>query len=178
MPAPSRVITEFLLAWRIPLLVLGVVLAAATYPASRGLVFDRSIENMFAPGDPLLAPYEKLKRTFGGNEVVLAVYVDEQLLSVDGQGIRRLAALSRELKAVPGVRDVISLDQPLGERIADPANPLAATAAGLARRLHPRRRRQDGGRRLHVGPRVGNRRAATAGDRRFAADHRHVGPAG
>ena len=33
-----------------------------------------SIENMFAPDDPLLVPYRQLKRTFGGDEIALAAY--------------------------------------------------------------------------------------------------------
>ncbi|MEE8451856.1 MAG: hypothetical protein V3R99_08075 [Thermoguttaceae bacterium] len=81
----SRSISDLLIAWRIPLLLLGVAAAVAAYFPSQDLVFDRSIENMFAPDDPLLEPYAKLKRTFGGNEIVLAVYVDEDLLHPDGR---------------------------------------------------------------------------------------------
>ncbi len=121
----SRSISDLLIAWRIPLLLLGVAAAVAAYFPSQDLVFDRSIENMFAPDDPLLEPYAKLKRTFGGNEIVLAVYVDEDLLHPDGRGIARTAVLSAELKAVPGVKDVISLDQPRGLDIVRPNDPLS-----------------------------------------------------
>ena len=55
---------------RWPLLAIGLLLGGLAYFPSRSLEFDRSIENMFAPDDPLLAPYQKLKSTFGGNEIV------------------------------------------------------------------------------------------------------------
>ena len=112
-------IIDYWIAWRFPLLVAAFVAGALAFPAAGRLQFDRSVETMFAPGDPILEPYEKLKRTFGGNEIVLAVYVDEGLLSPDGRGIDRLMDLSRQLKVVPGVKDVLSLDQPLGREIVE-----------------------------------------------------------
>lgn len=112
------------IALRFPLLLLAVVAGVVAFPAAGRLQFDRSIENMFTPGDPILAPYEKLKRTFGGNEIVMAVYDDPGLLSPDGQAVQRLTKISRRLKAVSGVKDVLSLDQPLGQAIVDD-NPVA-----------------------------------------------------
>ena len=53
--------------------------AAVCYVPAQQLEFDRSIENMFAPGDPILEPYHLLKQAFGANEIVLAAYVDPQL---------------------------------------------------------------------------------------------------
>src|SRR5262245_21634343 len=91
------------------LLVFALLSAAAAFFPSRQVRFDRSIEHMFAPNDPLLAPYQRLKRDFGGNEVVMAVYQDEQLLAADGSGIERLAQISQKIKDVPGVRDALSL---------------------------------------------------------------------
>lgn len=112
---PSTI--ERLIAWRIPLLITAVVVAvAAIIPAGR-VEFDRSIENLFAADDPLLVPYRQLKRTFGGNEIVLAVYVDDELLNPDAQGMERLTQIRRQLEAVPGVKGVLSLDQPLGKAI-------------------------------------------------------------
>jgi predicted RND superfamily exporter protein len=87
-----------------------VVAALAVWPA-RQMRFDRRIERMFSPDDPLLPPYERLKSQFGGNEIVLAVYADSDLMAADGRGIRRLDAISAQLKVVPGVRDVLSLAQ-------------------------------------------------------------------
>ncbi|HTN77739.1 MAG TPA: MMPL family transporter [Pirellulaceae bacterium] len=100
---------QSLIDWRNWLLIFAIALGAGAYWQSNELSFDRSIENMFGPDDPLLVPYRQLKQTFGGNEIVLAVYRDEQLLALDGQGLKRLSAVSRQLKAAPGVRDVLSL---------------------------------------------------------------------
>ena len=125
MHSIGRQITEILISWRMALLVLGIVLAAAAFFPAGKLVFDRSLENMFAPDDPLLAPYARLKRTFGGNEIVLAVYADEDLFARDGGGMRRLSGLGERLKAVPGVRDVVSLDQPMGHAVVEQNNPAA-----------------------------------------------------
>ncbi len=131
MSTLSQRITDLLIAWRFPLLLAAVVVCVAALPASLKLDFDRSVEKMFAPDDPLLEPYKKLKRIFGGNEVVGAVYVDEHLLARDGDGIQRLSALRKELEAVPGVRYALSIDQPLGRTIVDEANPLARAARKL-----------------------------------------------
>jgi hypothetical protein len=102
---------HFLIAARWPLFIVGLLLAAVTWFPAQHVSFDRSIEKMFAANDPLLAPYERLKRDFGGNEIVLAVYRDEQLLAPDGSGLQRLSTISQRLKNVPGVRDVLSLAQ-------------------------------------------------------------------
>lgn len=84
--------------------------AAGWLPGGR-LDFDRSIENMFAPDDPLLVPYQQLKRRFGGNELVLAVYQDPDLFREDGSGIRRLGEIAQRLAGVAGVEDVLSLSE-------------------------------------------------------------------
>ena len=91
--------------------------------------FDRSIENMFAPDDPLLAPYGLLKRTFGGNEIVMATYMDENLFSPEG--IARLVKLSAELSAVKGVKEVLTVDRLMGEKIADERDPTAEKLRNL-----------------------------------------------
>ncbi len=107
-----------------PLLVLGIVLGAIAYFPAQELQFDRAIENMFAPSDPLLPPYAQLKRTFGGNEIILAVYVDPQLMTE--AGMERLGKLSGELKQVPGVAATLAVnDGPLGNRVVHQGNPLA-----------------------------------------------------
>jgi predicted RND superfamily exporter protein len=113
MSSPSQRITSWLVQWRWPLLVVGVILAVLSWPASRQLSFDRSIDNMFAEDDPLLVPFQRLKRTFGGDEVVLAVYADDELLAPDHRGIRRLATVTDRLEKVPGVAAVLSLDRML-----------------------------------------------------------------
>ena len=62
---------------------------------------------MFASSDPLLVPFKQLKRTFGGDELVLAAYVDPNLLTAEG--IARVDQLTQRLKEVPGVSSVTSL---------------------------------------------------------------------
>jgi predicted RND superfamily exporter protein len=99
----------FLIHARWPLFGIALLIAAAAYIPSRQVRFDRSIEHMFAKSDPLLPPYQRLKRDFGGNEVVMAVYQDEHLLDPAGRGIERLAQISRRMKDVAGVQDVLSL---------------------------------------------------------------------
>ncbi len=124
----SERIARFLTAWRWPLLVAGVVLSVCFFLPARSLDFDRSIENMFAPDDPLLPPYHRLKRAFGGNEIVLAVYTDPDLMAKDGRGIERLAELSAKLEDMEGVRDVLSLaelDQSI-KTLDTVKNPLSA----------------------------------------------------
>ncbi|HEV7225578.1 MAG TPA: hypothetical protein VGN42_22925, partial [Pirellulales bacterium] len=103
----SQQITQRLIAWRWPLLALGLCSVAAAWLPAQRLGFDRSIENMFAPDDPLLPPFRQLKRTFGGDEIALAAYVDPDLLGVEG--LDRLEKLTKELAAVPGVASTFSL---------------------------------------------------------------------
>ena len=61
---------DFLIRWRWPLFALAMLIMAAAYIPSRYVRFDRSIEKLFAPSDPLLPPYQRLKQQFGGNEIV------------------------------------------------------------------------------------------------------------
>ncbi len=121
-------IANVLIAWRWPLLALAALLTVLAVGPAMRLDFDRSVENMFAPDDPLLPPYRLLKRTFRGNEVVLAAYVDPQLMT--SEGYHRLARLTRQLAAIDGVATtggqpaVMSLaSTPLGEAILDPTTP-------------------------------------------------------
>lgn len=107
MPSPrsnSQRFAEWLVDWRWPLLALAAAFTAAAWFPARRLEFDRSVENMFAPDDPLLVPYRQLKRTFGGNEIVIAAYRDENLLSQ--RGLARVADLTRRLGQVDGVAHV------------------------------------------------------------------------
>jgi predicted RND superfamily exporter protein len=99
--------TDRLIAWRWPLLVLAALATVIAWRPAHELSFDRSIENMFAPDDPLLEPFRQLKRTFGGDEIALAAYVDDELLSP--AGLDRLGKLTSELGKIRGVADAFSL---------------------------------------------------------------------
>ncbi len=87
-----------------------LIAALCWHPAGR-LSFDRSIDQMFAPDDPLLPPYHRLQERFGGNEVVLLVYDDPRLLDPSGVGLERVADVSRRCQAVRGVTAVLSLSE-------------------------------------------------------------------
>lgn len=96
-----------LISWRYVLLLVAAALTVAALPYAYRLQVDQSIENMFAPDDPVLAPYQQLKRTFGGDEIALAAYIDPQLLTA--RGMDRLENLTQRLAEVPGVASVFSL---------------------------------------------------------------------
>ncbi len=91
------------------LLALAAAIACVSLPLSRRLQLDWQVAGMFAPGDPLVASYERLQQRFGGNEIVLAVYRDQQLWSKSGDGLRRLEQISDLLAHTEGVEAVLSL---------------------------------------------------------------------
>lgn len=114
---PDRLAAQ-MIAHRWTLLGVAILLVGLAYPQASRLDFDRSIENMFAPDDPLLVPYRTLKRTFGGNEIALAAYVDPALLTPEG--MQRVAELTDQMSQVDGVQSVISLNTtPLGTALID-----------------------------------------------------------
>ncbi|MCE9553396.1 MAG: MMPL family transporter [Planctomycetes bacterium] len=105
-----------LVRYRFVVLAVAAIVALIAWPIGNRLSFDRSIENMFSPSDPLLPPYRKLKRVFGGDKVVLAAYVDPQLTTPEGY--RRVEQLTGQLQKVPGVSAVLSISStPLKEKI-------------------------------------------------------------
>lgn len=118
-------------AWRWPLLVLAIVLAAAAWRPSQSVTFDRSIENMFSPRDPVMGPFARFKAIFGDQEVLLAVYEDPELLAEDGEGLKRLEGVSQRLRAVDGVRDVLSLAE-INKLVGTIANPLTRSTSQAA----------------------------------------------
>jgi len=111
-------IAGWLIAWRLPLAVAAIALAAVSVERSRHLEFSRSIDAMFDRTDPALVPYRRIARTFGSSEVVLAAYDDPELFST--AGIDRLRRLTDRLAATPGIASASSLSStPLGQRIID-----------------------------------------------------------
>jgi predicted RND superfamily exporter protein len=98
-----------LVAWRLPLALLGLVILAAAWPLSAGLRMNRTIDQMFAPDDPGLLAYQELRESFGGNAVVMLVYRDNELFTPAGIG--RAKGLTERVKSVPGVRGVLSIDE-------------------------------------------------------------------
>lgn len=110
-----------MIRYRYGLLIFAAVLGVAAAFTGRGLRLDRSIESMFAVDDPILIPYQRMKRTFGQHEVVLAMYADEQLAT--DEGVARLKKIQESLRAIPGVAATVSLhDLPGGTDFDDDAD--------------------------------------------------------
>ena len=125
----SQRLATAMIDFRWPLLAwAGVLTLAAFWPASQ-LQFDRSIESIFPSDDPRLTSYLRLKETFGGNEIVLAVYEDPELFAEDGAGLERVTQIRESLAKVDGVKAVLGIDQPLGKAILEP------TPDGVAARV-------------------------------------------
>ena len=122
----TRSISRWLIRWRFVLLALAALLVVASILVPRQVEFDRSVQNLFSSENEILDSLRRLKRSFGGNEIVLAVYEDPDLLATSGTGIRRLAATSKRLEAVAGVRSTLSLDKLMGDLIANPTNGYAS----------------------------------------------------
>ena len=97
---------------------MALILTAVSVERSQHLQFSRSIDTMFDRSDPALAPYERMTRAFGSNEVVLAAYDDPELFTP--AGIARLRGLTAELGSLPGIASTTSLaSTPLGDSIID-----------------------------------------------------------
>ena len=116
VPLGASRLAAWLVQCRVWLAIVAAVLTAVAVNQAQKLEFSQSIETMFDRTDPALPPYDRLARTFGASEVVLAVYDDAELFTP--AGIKRLRELTATLAAVPGVASVMSLaDTPLGDRI-------------------------------------------------------------
>ena len=107
----ARLIVHF----RWPLFLCATALSILSGWVSREVSYNRSFEQMFAKNSELLEPYRRAKKIFGGSEVVLLVYEDENLLAADGNGLRKLSKVSEEVRTVNDrlgkktIRDVVSL---------------------------------------------------------------------
>lgn len=102
-----EVFASWLVNSRWILLVFAITLGTAAWMIKDKIAFDNSIEGMFADDNLSLMEYQRLKEIFGGSEIVLAAYDDNQLFSSDG--LQRLDNRSTELSAVGGVIGVLSL---------------------------------------------------------------------
>jgi len=89
------------------LLALAILLGGIGAYVGRDLQMDRSLERMFAPNDPLLAPYQDLQGAFGQHQLVLAVYRDPELATT--ASLARVNELAQAARAVPGVVSVVSM---------------------------------------------------------------------
>lgn len=106
-----KTIVKYLILWRFWLLAIAAALVLASFVVPKQVDFDRKVTNMISDDSEVLASFKRLKRSFGGNEIVLAVYEDAELLAADGSGIDRLRSIRKRLEAIPGVRSALSLDK-------------------------------------------------------------------
>ncbi len=98
-----------MIRWRWLLFAAAVGLALLAGVDSRRLEFDRSIDNMFSPADPVLVDFHRFRDVFAGDQIILVVYEDDKLLADDGAGLRRSADVTAQLRRVPGVSAALSL---------------------------------------------------------------------
>jgi predicted RND superfamily exporter protein len=95
--------------WRRWLLPAALVLFLIAWPLSRRLTFDRSIESLYAVGDPQLLDYLESKALFGGDELAIIAYTDPELFTegtreLSPEAEQRIRGLARELSNIPGVQ--------------------------------------------------------------------------
>ncbi len=110
-PRVMRWIARQLIARRWWLFGLAIAMVVIANVVPQEMDFDRKVTNMISDRDGVLSSFLKLKRSFGGNEIVLAAYEDNGLLSEDGSGIKRLKSIRTRLEDVDGVRSTLSLDK-------------------------------------------------------------------
>jgi len=94
-------IAEWLVRWRIWLLVLSIVITAVALPFSLKISLDQSIESFFAPSDPLLKGYRESRDAFGGDEFVLVAYEREDVATPES--LKDIAQFAEALSEIPGI---------------------------------------------------------------------------
>jgi hypothetical protein len=104
---PSRfrglaLLADFLLRYRIGLFVGAAAISAFAFVEASKLTLEQSIESLYALDDPHLVDYQESKSLFGGDEFVIVVYEDPELLTPDG--LARVRSFSDQLSQVPGVQ--------------------------------------------------------------------------
>ena len=123
MTADRNGIGEFLVARRWPLFAVAAICALTGFVTVGEMELDRSIESLFPADDPILAPFFRLQRRFGGNAIILAAYQDDDLLSEDGSGILRNEVISERMPALNALLDEHGIRPDPGAPIAIPTRP-------------------------------------------------------
>jgi uncharacterized protein len=107
----SQKFSRFVIAWRVLLLTVAVMSGLTAAWISKDFRLDRRLESMFPRGSKVLSDYQLLKQSFGGNEVVLIVYSDDQFWSGSNESMERLRELNNSISSSQGVRAVMDLSQ-------------------------------------------------------------------
>ncbi len=100
---------NWLVRRRLMFFPLGLLLFGLAWPISQRLEFDRSIESLYAEGDPHLREYLESKSLFGGDELAMVAYTDPELFvrgtdELSNAAERRIRELAGQLAAIEGVR--------------------------------------------------------------------------
>jgi predicted RND superfamily exporter protein len=106
-----RKFSRFVVAWRFLFLALAVASGLTAAWISKDFRLDRRLESMFPRDSKVLNDYQLLKESFGGNEVVLIVYSDDQFWSGSNESMERLRELGDKIRGSQGVRAVMDLSQ-------------------------------------------------------------------
>lgn len=121
-------VAAWLIRWRVALVVVAVIIFFPLLPVSRGLQFDRTITAMFSPADKTFQDYMLLREHFGSNTVVMLVYHDPGLMTVEG--MERNRVIAQRVEKIDGVIGVLSTSlledsvqpfQPVGSNPDQPA---------------------------------------------------------
>lgn len=98
---------EFILKYKIVLIILIIVLTVISFRYVPRLQLDDDETTWFSSDDPILIAYNELQDTFIGSDFVIVAYESTDILSEPE--ITYLAFLTEKLENVPNVTDVSSL---------------------------------------------------------------------
>jgi len=113
------------------LLILGIVLFSVIFLLTPRITPTYNIGALLPPYHPERKDWEKFKTIFGDEELLLVVYQDPGLFHPNGAGIAKARSIAERLRRIPGVRDVWSIDQPLGDLIAQPTSAISRSVHQL-----------------------------------------------
>ncbi len=99
---------QFLIRWRVVVLLVVVILAAGAWPLASQIQFDRSIESLYTEDDDHLQAYSRSRALFGGDEFAAVAWSEDGLFdpksgTVSETSRQRLDAMADRLSRVPGV---------------------------------------------------------------------------
>ncbi|QDT65705.1 efflux RND transporter permease subunit [Calycomorphotria hydatis] len=94
-------LVDTLIRYRVIVFCMAIALAVCAFGPSRSLEFDRSIESLYGPDDPILVDFRESKQLFGGDEFVIVAWSDEDPLT--NEGLVRIRSSANQFSELPGV---------------------------------------------------------------------------